>query len=163
MMLSESGSRHIRQTSRKSEAARPHIPDLATFVADQLSILLVNVHLIYGSERKVDIERRALETAAVARWAWLRAASEELRSARSVVEADRKPLDCNFDAVLAAFVIDHRTIREASRRAGSRILVLPVGGHRRDKESGRLRKPLCAIRFLQSRFQHRQPETGVVI
>jgi endonuclease/exonuclease/phosphatase family metal-dependent hydrolase len=51
-------------------------PYLATFVADQFSILLVNVHLFYGSEKKADIERRALETAAVARWARLRSKSK---------------------------------------------------------------------------------------
>ena len=50
-------------------------PYLATFVAPQFSILLLNVHLFFGSEAKTDIDRRALESAAVARWSRLRAAS----------------------------------------------------------------------------------------
>ncbi len=45
-------------------------PYLATFQAGRLSFLLVNVHLFFGSDaKKADIERRALETFAVARWA----------------------------------------------------------------------------------------------
>jgi endonuclease/exonuclease/phosphatase family metal-dependent hydrolase len=44
-------------------------PYLATWSAGRMSILLVNVHLFYGSEKKADVERRALETFAVARWA----------------------------------------------------------------------------------------------
>ena len=45
-------------------------PFIASFkLDDHLSATLVNVHLFYGSEKKADIERRALETAAVARWA----------------------------------------------------------------------------------------------
>ncbi len=41
----------------------------ATFQVGRLSFLLLNVHLFYGSQAKADIERRALETFAVARWA----------------------------------------------------------------------------------------------
>jgi hypothetical protein len=37
-----------------------------------MSVLLINVHLFYGSEKRADIQRRALETAAVARWAAVR-------------------------------------------------------------------------------------------
>lgn len=48
-------------------------PYLASFVLnDKMSVLLINVHLFYGSEAKPDIQRRALETAAVARWAAVR-------------------------------------------------------------------------------------------
>ena len=48
-------------------------PYLASFqMGTQLSVSLVNVHLFYGSEKKADIERRALETAAMARWASIR-------------------------------------------------------------------------------------------
>jgi endonuclease/exonuclease/phosphatase family metal-dependent hydrolase len=43
---------------------------MASFKANErLSVLLINVHLFYGSSARKDIERRALETAAVARWA----------------------------------------------------------------------------------------------
>jgi endonuclease/exonuclease/phosphatase family metal-dependent hydrolase len=45
-------------------------PYLASFKLNRrLSVLLINVHLFYGSASRRDIERRALETAAVARWA----------------------------------------------------------------------------------------------
>ena len=48
-------------------------PYLASFVlSERLSVLLINVHLFYGSTAKAHIHRRALETAAVARWAALR-------------------------------------------------------------------------------------------
>lgn len=52
-------------------------PYLATFQAGKLSFLLVNVHLFFGSDtKKADIERRALETLAVARWAQQREKSK---------------------------------------------------------------------------------------
>lgn len=45
-------------------------PYLASFQAGTLSFLLANVHLFFGSDaKKADVERRALETFAVARWA----------------------------------------------------------------------------------------------
>jgi len=44
-------------------------PYFATFAAGRFSFTLVNVHLFYGSEKKQDVERRALETFAVAHWA----------------------------------------------------------------------------------------------
>jgi hypothetical protein len=49
-------------------------PYLASFQLKglPLSVQLVNVHLFYGSEARKDIERRALETAAVAKWTDLR-------------------------------------------------------------------------------------------
>ena len=46
-------------------------PYIATFKAGRTSILLVNVHLYYGSNSPANIGRRALETFAVARWAEL--------------------------------------------------------------------------------------------
>lgn len=52
-------------------------PYLATFRAGRMSFLLVNVHLFFGSDaKKADIERRALETFAVARWAQQRQGSK---------------------------------------------------------------------------------------
>jgi hypothetical protein len=47
-------------------------PYLASFRAGQTSIVFVNVHLFFGSEKPEDMERRALETFAVAKWADLR-------------------------------------------------------------------------------------------
>jgi endonuclease/exonuclease/phosphatase family metal-dependent hydrolase len=47
-------------------------PYLAAFVAGSFEFLLVNVHLFFGSTAQADIDRRALEAYAVARWADLR-------------------------------------------------------------------------------------------
>ena len=47
-------------------------PYVATWQVRQTSLLLANVHLFFGSEKKADIDRRRLETFAVARWAALR-------------------------------------------------------------------------------------------
>jgi endonuclease/exonuclease/phosphatase family metal-dependent hydrolase len=44
-------------------------PYLAAFEAGKFRFLLLNVHLFYGSEAPADIERRSLETFAVAWWA----------------------------------------------------------------------------------------------
>lgn len=44
-------------------------PYLASFQAGSLQFLLVNVHLYYGSESAISVNRRSLETFAVARWA----------------------------------------------------------------------------------------------
>ncbi len=46
-------------------------PYMAGFSAlnDKLRLLLVNVHLFFGSDKATDVQRRALETFAVARWA----------------------------------------------------------------------------------------------
>jgi endonuclease/exonuclease/phosphatase family metal-dependent hydrolase len=44
-------------------------PYLATFQAGRLTLLLANVHQFFGSAKKIDVDRRALETFAVARWA----------------------------------------------------------------------------------------------
>jgi len=46
-------------------------PYLAAFEVGHLSFTMVTVHLFYGSEKQADMERRALETFAVARWAAL--------------------------------------------------------------------------------------------
>lgn len=47
-------------------------PYVAAFVAGTFRFLLVNVHLFFGSDKKADVERRALEALATARWADLR-------------------------------------------------------------------------------------------
>jgi endonuclease/exonuclease/phosphatase family metal-dependent hydrolase len=43
-------------------------PYLASFKLGKSSIVLVNVHLFFGSESKADMNRRALETFAMAKW-----------------------------------------------------------------------------------------------
>ena len=47
-------------------------PYLAAFEAGSFRFVLANVHLFFGSDATVDMERRALEAYAVARWADLR-------------------------------------------------------------------------------------------
>jgi endonuclease/exonuclease/phosphatase family metal-dependent hydrolase len=47
-------------------------PYLAAFAAGETSFTLVNVHLFYGDEKPESIERRSLETYAVAKWCDLR-------------------------------------------------------------------------------------------
>jgi endonuclease/exonuclease/phosphatase family metal-dependent hydrolase len=44
-------------------------PYLATFQTGETSFVFANVHLFYGGHTRADIERRTLETFAVARWA----------------------------------------------------------------------------------------------
>ena len=44
-------------------------PYMAAFAAGAFRFLLVSVHLYFGSDAKEDMDRRALETIAVARWA----------------------------------------------------------------------------------------------
>lgn len=52
-------------------------PYLGSFTLSHssLSVQLLNVHLFFGSDGMADVERRALETAAVAKWAALRSQS----------------------------------------------------------------------------------------
>jgi endonuclease/exonuclease/phosphatase family metal-dependent hydrolase len=47
-------------------------PFLVSFVAGKTSFVFINVHLFYGDDKPESIDRRALETFAVARWANLR-------------------------------------------------------------------------------------------
>jgi hypothetical protein len=55
---------------RQKFAGLDRTPYSATFKAGKFSFLLVNVHLFFGSDaKKAYIERRQLETFAVARWA----------------------------------------------------------------------------------------------
>lgn len=51
-------------------------PYLATFEAGSLRFLLTSVHLFYGSEQPADLQRRTLETFAVAWWAHRRHADK---------------------------------------------------------------------------------------
>lgn len=62
--------RHIKLPGSKQPfAGFDRGPYLAAFRAGSFTVLLVNVHLFYGSEAAADIERRSLETFAVAWWA----------------------------------------------------------------------------------------------
>lgn len=51
-------------------------PYLAAFQAGSFTFLLVNVHLYFGSDSAISMNRRSLETYAVARWADLRRKSK---------------------------------------------------------------------------------------
>lgn len=51
-------------------------PYLAAFRAGSFTFLLANVHLFFGDEKAVSVNRRSLETFAVARWANLRRRSK---------------------------------------------------------------------------------------
>jgi endonuclease/exonuclease/phosphatase family metal-dependent hydrolase len=52
-------------------------PYIAAFSARNFRFLLVNVHLFFGSEAQADVDRRALEAYAAARWADLRAKDKD--------------------------------------------------------------------------------------
>ncbi len=47
-------------------------PYLVSFAAGKTSLVFVNVHLFWGDDKPPSLERRALETFAIARWASLR-------------------------------------------------------------------------------------------
>jgi endonuclease/exonuclease/phosphatase family metal-dependent hydrolase len=65
-----SAHRHIRLPGVTAEyRGFDRNPYIATFRVGRTSLTLVNVHLYFGSARRADVERRALETFAVARWA----------------------------------------------------------------------------------------------
>jgi len=65
-------------------------PYLASFRLRRtpFSVQLANVHLYYGSDAEEDRERRALETAAIARWAKLRSKSKFTGARELVVLGD---------------------------------------------------------------------------
>lgn len=79
-------------------------PYLAAFQAGKTSLMLVNVHLFYGSESAQDMNRRSLETFAVAKWAQGRQKSK-FSFARNVFAMGdfnmpkKKPGDPVFDAL----------------------------------------------------------------
>jgi endonuclease/exonuclease/phosphatase family metal-dependent hydrolase len=67
----DSRSIRLREIRRAFEGF-DRTPYLGTFRAGRLVFTLVNVHLYYGGASKQDLDRRALETLAVARWADIR-------------------------------------------------------------------------------------------
>jgi endonuclease/exonuclease/phosphatase family metal-dependent hydrolase len=65
-----SAHRHIRLPGIAAEyRGFDRNPYIATFRVGRTSLALANVHLYFGSANRTDVERRALETFAVARWA----------------------------------------------------------------------------------------------
>ena len=91
-------------------------PYLAAFEAGDTSFTLVNVHLFYGDEKPASIERRSLETYAVAKWCDLRKKSRfsftrELMAMGDFNMPKSQPGDPIFTALtaLGLEVPDHST------------------------------------------------------
>jgi endonuclease/exonuclease/phosphatase family metal-dependent hydrolase len=89
-------------------------PYLASFKLGKSSIVLVNVHLFFGSDAPADMARRALETFAVAKWADTRKKSKfsftlELAAMGDVNMPMSVPGDPIFDALtrLGLEIPDH--------------------------------------------------------
>ncbi len=81
-------------------------PYLATFRAGQIDLLFVNVHLYFGSDQSEDLQRRSLETFAVARWADQRRKSQYAFTKEIVALGDfnmpkAAPGDPVYDALIA--------------------------------------------------------------
>lgn len=91
-------------------------PYLATFTTGQLTVSLVNVHLYFGDDSPKSMNRRSLETLAVARWADLRRRSRHAVTTDVLALGDFNlpravPGDPVFDALTAKglFVPEHST------------------------------------------------------
>lgn len=89
-------------------------PYLAGFAAGGTSFTFVNAHLYFGSEVQASIQRRALETFAIAKWADARSRSKFTQTRELVVMGDMNmpkslPGDPIFDALtrLGLEVPDH--------------------------------------------------------
>jgi endonuclease/exonuclease/phosphatase family metal-dependent hydrolase len=63
-------------------------PYLAAFRSGSFTFVLVNVHLYFGSDSKISMNRRSLEAYAVARWADLRRTSENAYTRVIIVLGD---------------------------------------------------------------------------
>jgi len=101
-------------------------PYLASFQLNgtPLSVQLVNVHLYYGSEAPRDIERRSLESVAVARWTALRRKSRYAGARELIALGDfnmPKPRRDGSNAVLAALASGGLVIPPHSSEIGSSI------------------------------------------
>ena len=67
----------VSRGSRKRSEGLDRNPYLATFQAGKFTLLLATVHLFFGDDKQQnDIDRRSLETFAVARWAEREATSK---------------------------------------------------------------------------------------
>jgi hypothetical protein len=79
-------------------------PYLASFEVGNTSYVFVNVHLFFGSESRANMDRRALETFAVARWADQRRKSQysftrEIVALGDFNMPDRDPTDAIYTAL----------------------------------------------------------------
>jgi endonuclease/exonuclease/phosphatase family metal-dependent hydrolase len=96
-------------------------PYLATFAAGGTSFLFVNAHLFYGSEQRGDVQRRALETFAIAKWADLRRRSPFAFTREIIVLGDfnmprREQGDAIYEALtkLGLELPEHSTVVASS-------------------------------------------------
>lgn len=97
-------------------------PYLAAFQVGQTSLLLVNVHLFFGSEARRDMQRRALETFAVARWAALRRKSRFSFTREIVALGDfNMPKREPGDPVFAALTSRGLQLPEHTSEVGSNL------------------------------------------
>ena len=97
-------------------------PYFATFQAAQTSFLFVNVHLFYGSEDPLDIQRRSLETFGVAKWAQAREKSQFSFTREVFVMGDfNMPKNAQGDPVFNALTKLGLELPEHSTAVGSSI------------------------------------------
>lgn len=97
-------------------------PYLASFRIGRTSIILVNVHLYFGSESKANVERRSLETYAVARWADLRRKSQFAFTRELIVLGDfNMPKALPGDPIYDALTKRGLELPEHSSEVGSSI------------------------------------------
>lgn len=102
-------------------------PYLVSFAVGKTSIMFVNVHLFFGSEKPASIARRSLETFAVAKWSDLRKKSRFSFTRELIALGDfnmpaRRPGDPIFDALtkLGLEVPEHSTVIASSISSDAR-------------------------------------------
>jgi len=97
-------------------------PYLAAFRAGKTSFIFVNVHLFFGSEKKADVQRRSLETFAVAKWAQARRKSKFSFARELFVMGDfNMPKNEAGDAVFDALTKLGLSLPEHSSGVGSNL------------------------------------------
>jgi endonuclease/exonuclease/phosphatase family metal-dependent hydrolase len=97
-------------------------PYLATFQAGNTSFVFANVHLFYGGHTRADIERRTLETFAVARWADRRNRSDFSFTRELVALGDfNLPMTAPGDPVFMALTRLGLDLPQHSTQIGSSI------------------------------------------
>jgi endonuclease/exonuclease/phosphatase family metal-dependent hydrolase len=108
-------------TAQKFQGFDRH-PYLAAFSAGSFTFVLVNVHLYFGSESAVAMNRRSLEAYAVGRWADLRRKSQNAFSRDIIVLGDfNLPKVEPDDPVYTALTKRGLHLPEHSNRIGSAI------------------------------------------
>jgi endonuclease/exonuclease/phosphatase family metal-dependent hydrolase len=97
-------------------------PYLVSFAAGMTSFVFVNVHLFWGDDKPASMERRALETFGVARWAWLRQKSQFSFTRELVVMGDfNMPKSDPSDPIYQALTSKGLELPEHSTQIASAI------------------------------------------